>query len=448
MLTRRTILHFLAATPLLSRLQFDPDDLDVIIIGAGVAGLAAASWLAEEGYHVVVLEARDRLGGRVWTDRSLDGLPLELGASWIQGFEGNLLREFVRDLDLETIPTDYDSLLLHDTDGSLVSEARSETILESLADAEDELTALQQGANEMSLGEAARRIYDSLDLPERERRDLDYALKALIENEYAADLDDLSLFYWDDDEGEGEQDVLLPDGYDRIIRALAEGLPVLLEQVVERVAYDETGVIVTTNRGSFEADYVLVTLPLGVLKSGAVTFDPPLPAAKQRAIDRLGMGTLNKLYLRFSSVFWDAEPQFIGWMPEQNGRWTEFLNLAALIDEPILVGFVAGSAARAVEDEPDHVVVADAMAVLRRIYGDDIPEPDAYRLTRWHSDPFARGSYSYYAVDSEPDDREALAEPVEDVLFFAGEAVSRAHPATVHGALESGYAAAEAIMQL
>lgn len=114
----------------------------------------------------------------------------------------------------------------------------------------------------------------------------------------------------------------------------------------------------------------MVTLPLGVLQAGTVAFDPPLPTDKATAIERLGMGLLDKVYLRFPEVFWDAEADAIGWAsPDADGRWAEWLNVAKFTGEPVLLGFNAAGSAEQLEVMGDEDVVADAMAVLRTIYG-------------------------------------------------------------------------------
>ncbi|MCB0158048.1 MAG: FAD-dependent oxidoreductase, partial [Caldilineaceae bacterium] len=188
------------------------------------------------------------------------------------------------------------------------------------------------------------------------------------------------------------------------------------------------------------------TLPLGVLQQGAVSFAPALPRAKQDAIHALGSGLLNKAWLRFPHAFWPREPEMINYVPATPGRWAEWLNLYHYTGEPILLGFNAGSYGSTLEAWTDAAIIADAMDVLRTIYGPQIPAPDDWQITRWASDPLALGAYSYYAVGTDRATRRALAAPVAGRLFFAGEATSQDHPSTVHGAYMSGVRAAEEIL--
>ena len=120
---------------------------------------------------------------------------------------------------------------------------------------------------------------------------------------------------------------------------------------------------------SIEAGRALVTVPLGVLRSRALAFDPPLPREKQDAIDQLRMGLLNKVYLRFPEVFWDADADAIGYASAKQGEWVSWINMARYTGEPVLVAFNSGSVARRFEQRSDEDLVAEALDVLERIYG-------------------------------------------------------------------------------
>jgi monoamine oxidase len=164
------------------------------------------------------------------------------------------------------------------------------------------------------------------------------------------------------------------------------------------------------------------------------------------AINNLGMGLLNKVYLRFPQVFWDEQSDLLDYIAQNRGEWAEWLNIYKYTGKPILLGFNAATYARQIEPLSDEMMVAAAMKTLRTIHGPSIPEPEAWLITRWASDPLAGGSYSYLPPGASPDDYDDLAEPVADRLFFAGEATSREYAATVHGAYLSGLAAAERIV--
>jgi monoamine oxidase len=424
-------------------------EAEIIVVGAGAAGLGAARLLQEEGYDVIILEGRKRSGGRVWTDYSWPGSPLDLGASWIHGSKGNPLTELAKEFKVKTLPTDYDALLIYTPQGKPLTDDEQDkltTRFEALLEAVDE--AREEAEEDMSLQAAFDHALTGQNLSLRQKLELNYAINTLIEHEYAADVADLSLFYWDEGDDFAGGDVLFPGGYDQIIKGLAKGLEIKLEHVVQKVEYDQTGVTLTTNRGVFEAKRAVITLPLGVLKQGSVEFSPPLPAAKRAAIQRLGMGLLNKLYLRFPKAFWAEEPEFLDYIPNRKGEWAEWLNIYHYTGQPILVGFNAGRYGRQIEKLTNQEIIKAALGTLRTIYGASIPDPEAWLITRWVADPFAGGSYSYLPPNASSEDRDALAEPVADRLFFAGEATSRQYPATVHGALLSGRRAAKQITEL
>lgn len=418
----------------------------VLIIGAGSSGLAAARTLVDNDYEVIVLEGRDRLGGRTWTSHYWSERPLDMGASWIQGTEDNPLTELSERLGIKTVVTDTQNPFIYDADGTRISEedlAALEELLDQLYTAIDEELDLNES---MSLQDAVDRVVAEADLDEDELRGINYALSTVIEHEYAASTTELSAMEWNEGSGFGGDDVVFPDGYVQIVNYLAKGVDVRLNHAVSQITYGDDGVTVTTNKGTFQAKQVIVTVPLGVLQKGSIQFSPALPRAKQNAIANLGMGLLDKLYLRFDRAFWDEEVVLIGYVSEEWGHWAEIVNFYAITGDPILLAFNAATFAREIEPWSDEEIVADFMAVLRTIYGDDIPEPNDWQITRWAKDPFAFGSYSYMKVGATPSDREALAEPLSNSLFFAGEATSVDYPSTVHGAYLSGLRAAEEVM--
>lgn len=427
--------------------QVRPPAVDVLVLGAGVAGLAAAAELQAAGASVHVVEARQRIGGRVWTDGSL-GLPLDLGASWIHGTRGSPLSAIVAQRGITTAPTDYDSLLAYDRDGGAIDDARHARIDAALEDLLEAAEAerddrIERGRPDISL----QAFFDSelagQQLNATRRRELGYVVNTTIEHEYAADASELSLFHYDDGTGVFPGgDVLFPGGYGQIPAALAEGLTITLDEPARRVEHGPSGVTITTRLAQFRGERAVITLPLGVLQAGGVAFAPALPQPKLDAIRRLGSGLLNKCYLRFPTVFWEDGYEWLGYLGERKGEWAEFLNIAYYVDAPVLLGFNAATYGRTIEALSDEAIVAGAMATLRTIYGARIPAPEGALITRWASDPFALASYSYMPVGATGDDRDALAAPVDGRLFFAGEATSREHPSTVHGALLSGRRAA------
>ncbi|MET9488604.1 NAD(P)/FAD-dependent oxidoreductase [Nocardia sp. NPDC006630] len=196
---------------------------------------------------------------------------------------------------------------------------------------------------------------------------------------------------------------------------VAEDLTIELNAPVRRIELDDNGVRVMTADTAFEADKVLVTVPLGVLKSGDVEFDPPLPQAKQQAMDRLGFGTLNKIALHYPERFWPAEQYVFGYLcRETDGHPTVVISMWKSHDKPILVLLLGASLGRALESWSDQQVHDYSTTVVRDIFGPDAPAPQRISRTAWSSDPYARGSYAGVGVVASPYDFDADAEPAGD----------------------------------
>lgn len=435
-----------AAVPIdISQIDAGPREADVLVLGAGISGIAAARTLVENGWSVIVLEARNRIGGRMWTDTSL-GVPLDLGASWIHGVKGNPITVLAKKFGVQTVVSDYDNGLAFDFDGREISDAEYKEMEDLFDSIYSEVEKIQEDTeSDMPLQQAFDQVISSRNLPAEELRRLQFVIQGNFALELGADPEELSLWEWDQDEEFDGEDVVFPEGYNQITDGLAKGLDIRLGVKVAGISYGADGVDVETSSGRYGGDKVIVTFPLGVLKQAEVKFEPPLPAWKQSAIDRLDMGVLDKVYLKFSEAFWDEEIEGISYVGERVGEWCDWLNFVPYINEPVLMAFHGGAKGYELEELSDDEIIAGAIKTLRVIYGDGIPEPVGYLITRWGKDPLAFGSYSHIPPFASGDDYDALFEPVDDVLYFAGEATSREYPATVHGAYLSGVAAAEEI---
>ncbi|NOX61813.1 MAG: NAD(P)-binding protein [Chloroflexi bacterium] len=425
---------------------------DVLVIGAGMAGLAAARDLVAAGLSVIVLEARTRIGGRIWSMRFGDGV-IDLGASWIHGVRGNPIAHLAKKANVQTIPTDYDNLWLYDAQGRLLSDVEVERQYREFRTIMAEVRLIRRrrkkgGEADIALEEALRLALRGKTLNGDEQMTLNYWINSVIEQEYAADVAELSLYRYDEDDAFRGEDAVFPQGFGQVVAFMAQGLDIRTGHAVRRLEYDASGVRAFTEQGEFRGERAVVTLPLGALKSGAMEFVPELPARKQAAIRRLGMGLMNKTYFRFPRVFWPEESEFLGRLSPRKGRWSEWLSMVRYTGEPVLVGFNVASYAREMEAAALETGVEAAMQALRGMFGPGIPEPEAIMSTRWASDPYSLGAYSFAAVAAGESDYEALAEPVDERLFFAGEATHVRYPATVHGAFLSGQREARRILRI
>ena len=446
-----------AAAPLLAACGDDGDDAPaadapagdppvagderIVIVGTGAAALAAADELQVRGFsNVVLLEARDRVGGRIWTSTIGDGVPVELGATWIHGVRSNPVSDIVESHGITTAETDYDNAVLFGHDGR-----PAEPVDAALW---GEYMALAYEMPEASLQDVFERFASIHGLGEDDRRLWLYSLASMFSHEFAADISDLSIMSYDGPSTLRGGDVVFPEGYSQIVDVLAAGRDIRLDHPVAQVDYSGSAVVVTTESGdTFEADRVVVTVPLGVLKAGTISFTPALPPAMRDAIAALDMGILNRTVLLFDEPFWDRGTEWIGYAGERPGQWSETLNLYPYLGRPVLAMFNPGSFGAEIEQYSDADLTSRAVDALKAMFG-DVPEPVDAVSTRWGSDPWTRGSYSYLPVGVEFDTYRDMARPVGDRLFFAGEATHSRFPSTVHGALLSGRRAARQIFGL
>jgi monoamine oxidase len=421
-----------------------PDTKSILIVGAGMAGLAAARSLADAGWPVRLIEARDRIGGRVHTNRDW-GVPLELGASWIQGARDNPLTDLANQARVQTVATDYDEVAKLAVDPRLQPlDYQEKTWRRFVERARDDVDG-------GSLGAAVDAAATSEELSGSERAQLAYYVSTEIEDEYAADARQLSAITFDTGRYTGGPQVIIPSGYDALPRLLANGLQIALNTPVTAVTRRAGSVTVRCGETTFDGPAAIVTVPLGVLKSGAITFDPPLPEGHAHAVNALGFGVLSKSFFRFDRRTWQRDNAFYQYLGiptgTQSGAWAQWFTMPAAAG-PIVLAFNAGDRGRSVESSSPNDLIASALPIARQLFGDNA-SPVEVRTSSWTTDPYARGAYSFHAPGSGLDDRRQLQEPIGDRLYLAGEAVGVNNPATVHGAVLSGqYAAAELMRRL
>lgn len=420
----------------------------IVVIGAGLAGLAAARELQRKGHDVVVVEARDRIGGRIWTSIKWADMPIDFGATWIHGVRGNPLTDLADEIQANRLVTSYDRSITYNTAGQPLSTVEERRLEELRIRVFKALKKAQNRDADTSIRHAIEPLMRQLDPSSEAYRFINFILSGEIEQEYSGSTDRLSAHWYDSvKEFEGD-DALFIQGFRVITEYLTSKMHIELGQVVREIQWHQSPVRVITQKTAFVADQVVVTLPLGILQAQRVRFDPELPRSKRNAIDKLGMGVLNKCYLRFQDDFWPADVDWLEHVSAKHGEWTEWVSFKRAANMPILLGFNAADRGRKIEAWSNQKIVASAMKTLRTIYGATIPEPVDYQITRWATDPFSLGSYSYNPVGARPNMRKVLAAPLKKMVFFAGEASDHDYFGTAHGAYLSGLRAAKEILAI
>lgn len=436
-------------------------ETDVIILGAGIAGITAARELNQQGVQCILLEARDRIGGRIHTVHHW-GTATDLGASWIHKIDNNPLVNLVQEYNIPVLPTHYshdndfsmlESATIFDGQGKKMNHARFlravkqikefKTHLDQHTPSHDERFSVQDALREYTKTHSMNS--DSLALLVHINGDTG-------EYENGANIADTSYkVALNTQSSTSGVDVIFTHGYSQLLSQLTQHLPIFLNQIVTKVVHDSEGVTVyTQGNRQYKGKYLISTLPLGVLKSNTVQFIPELPKEKKEAIQRIGMGVYNKAYLLFDKVFWNKKSEWILFLSKKKNSHEDFevMNYFLRSKRPILVVFTTGDFAQSLEKQDDQHIIDRIMTTLRKTYGPQTPYPTSFLITRWGTDPFAKGSFSYPRIGSSNKDYALLAKPVNNRLFFAGEATSMTDPSTVTGAYLSGIRAAKEVAAL
>ncbi|WP_332677315.1 flavin monoamine oxidase family protein [Brevundimonas sp.] len=424
MLTRRAALLGLAGTATLgaARLSGDPD---LVVVGAGSAGIAAARTAQAAGLKVIVLEAMDRIGGRAFTDTATFGSPFDVGCAWLHKADDNPYTAYARDNGFTLRAHEYDLervwLGSAPSPAHLVNEAE-EAMSEAISAAPEDVAASLVADVSTPVGEAAGDYLGALDM--------------------AVDLDELSTFDY------ANADDLAPNflcaqGYGSIVAHRGRGLPVRLDTPVRRIRWDGPGAVVETDAGSIRTRAVIVTASTGVLASGAIRFTPDLPVPTQEAVADIPMGMLAKIPLQIRDQRFGLEPFTDVLLARRGRRDLYFLSFPFAGD--LMVGFVGGDLGWELSAAGEAAAVDFATQGLVEMFGSGAARSVVKgALTPWASNPWTRGAYAA-ASPGRYGAREALARPVGDRIFFAGEALAGGLIQTCGGAYRSGEAAARAV---
>jgi monoamine oxidase len=417
--------------------------MDALIIGGGIAGLTAARCLIEAGLQITLLEARDRLGGRIYTHHTPQ-FPVELGAEFVHGRPPEILA-LAAEGAVPIVPVE--GKFRRKIHGSLANAGR-------LMEKVDKLFAC------MPADEPDQSFQHYLDRTGAADEVKQQALR-YVEGFHAADPALISVHSLIRDSRaeeaiQGDHQYRIGSGYCDLVRAVAERIDpklcrIVKNAVVREIIWQRGEVIACTSAAEFKAPRAIITLPLGVLKANSVAFSPPLPE-KQKAMSFLEMGPVIRVSLCFATKFWQDDPEMADLSflftddPEFPTWWT-----SNSLPYPILTAWAAGPNAGTHTGRSHDEIIHSAVRALSRIL-----ELDESKLRQqltgtyvhdWQEDPFSRGAYSYASVGG-IDAAKALAASVDETLYFAGEATNfEGYNGTVHGAMATGVRAAEELLQ-
>lgn len=417
---------------------------DVIVIGGGIAGLEATALLTQAGLEVILLEARDRLGGRIWTQHTA-GHPVELGAEFIHGRPPEILSA-IEQAGLKVSPVR----------GRIVAKSR-----EAWRASGNLMEEVDRIFEKMPANQPDQTFAEYISCAGYSQEAKDHAL-SFVQGFHAADPAKVSV-HWlikttqAEEQIEGEKSLRLVDGYETLVQAVSVKIDrsraeINLGSPVTTIRWKRGEVRVVAGLAECCAPRALITVPLSILKQRAIHFDPEL-RAKAEAFRVLEFGPVVRASFSFHDKFWDRRPDLRGFsfMFTDDPHFPTWWSLSPT-RFPVLTGWTGGSRAAALATHTEAQLVSIALVSLAQILEVSAHELQAQLESayahNWETDPYSRGAYSYAAAGGAHAFRN-LAAPLEETLFFAGEATDdRGHNGTVHGALYSGRRAAREIIGL
>ncbi|MEO1191087.1 MAG: NAD(P)/FAD-dependent oxidoreductase [Pseudomonadota bacterium] len=406
--------------------------LDSVVIGAGIAGLAATRRLRDKGLSVVCLEASDRIGGRAYSTTLANGAIIDRGCHWLHSAEVNPLVQVAESL----------GFLVDRYDGDWTMPWSKKVLGKKLFKQYEAFwDAAEEAADALDTEGADLPLSETVDKTSRW-----YApWAAAVTYIWGASPTEISAI-GNASDYESDKDWRMALGYGSVVARYGAGLPVTLEAPVHRISFTKKGVRVDGARGSLKARSVIITVPTNVLAAEAIAFEPGLPEDKRWALEGLPLGSDNKIHFAVSErAPWPVEDVQATFHHDRERTAHYHLHP---FGQPVVEGYFGGDLSRELAMAGPKEMAAMALEEIASHYGEKAKAALSYLdSTAWDLEPWTLGAYSYPRVGYAKA-RAALAAPVEDRLFFAGEATHEVFPASCHGAYLSGQRAADEALAL
>lgn len=420
--------------------------LPIIIIGAGISGISCAKHLQDSKSEIIVLEARDRIGGRI---HSIDFETeiFDLGASWIHGIQNNPIWEIVQKEQIKTVIFNYDvSVFLHEN-GTYFSDSEKKDFLHYISKIEKILKHSQGNT-------ALDSVLLGLDSLEIKNKLLKNKIKQFFErianDPFATDLSCLASNYQEYEGYFSGDEVIFPNGYAEVIQKIAEGIDIRCNISIKKIIQQEEYIEIFDDKGnSYVASKIVVTVPLGVLKAQDIQFVPPLSDQYKNAIHMMGFGSFNKVFFQLNepldfTQLYSSNTNYFFW---SGGYCFNILDLSKIYKKPTYLILFGGKQSIFLDSSTDEDVWKFIKIHLQSYSCSLEHEPNKLLITRWGADIFSYGAFSFPALNHTSALTRILNNPIENRIFFSGEHCSLTYAGTVHGAYIHGKEVATRILE-
>lgn len=422
------------------------NDYDVIIIGAGAAGISCARNLLLNGKRVMILEARNRIGGRVYDIQTETMGELHTGASWLhhkgkkhilQGLLDTFKVKYFKEDSLESNET----MVIYTDEGKLSEDANKKFT--------KILMELPRNIRKYGIKYPSLTVTEVVHLIAKKYKYDIGLINALITRAFEHCSMNADVMLAKEFDGWEPNGLFVKDGFGKLLHNMASGLDIKLNSVVKTIRQKKTNVTVTTNRATYTSDFIVSTIPTGVLQSGYVKFIPGLPKEKLDALKRLDPGNHEKIFLKFPTVFWDKDVEVFQYAAkEHRGVCSQWYNILLKAEnKKILYANISGPDIEYAK-KSNYELKKISMNILRKIFGPDIPEPEDIYVSRWSLDKYTLGGpYAHPKDNGTMEDLSTIGKPFGKI-HFGGVDTSKDETETVEAAVLSGLRTSNEILKL